>query len=326
MATIATRPATAADWTAIARLLRDHGLPLEGAREHVPDFIVAERSGRLVGCAAVEVYGDAGLLRSVAVKPNDRGHGIGAALVESCFVTARGRDLASLTLLTTTAEPYFRRFGFERIDRERVPRALHASEEFRGACPATATAMFVSLRESQGAAASASPSVRTATRQDAATIAEIYNAGIRARTATFETRERTAGEIESWFDSRYPILVAELEGRVVGWIAASSYRGRDCYAGIAEFSVYVHPAMQRRRVADSLMGEFLATLERSGFWKVLSRIFPENAASLALCRRHGFRVVGTYERHGKLEGGWRDCVIVERLLGDAGPTRWSPGP
>ena len=268
----------------------------------------------------VEVHGQAGLLRSVAVKPGERGRGTGAILVDRCLASARQRSLTSLTLLTTTAEPYFRRFGFERVDRERVPAPLKESEEFQGACPATATAMFLSLGERSHELSSPPLTIRVATQQDCAAIAEIYNAGIRARMATFETRERTAGDIESWFEPRYPVLVAELDGRVAGWIRASSYRARDCYAGVAEFSVYVHPAMQRRRVADSLMAEFLATLKRSGFWKVLSRIFPENAASLALCRRHGFRVVGTYERHGKLEGEWRDCVIVERLLGDARPT------
>jgi L-amino acid N-acyltransferase YncA len=68
---------------------------------------------------------------------------------------------------------------------------------------------------------------------------------------------------------------------------------------------------------DALMGEFLPALERAGFWKVLSRIFPENVASLALCRRHGFREVGLYQKHARLDGVWRDVVIVERSLGEA---------
>ncbi|HSU14240.1 arsinothricin resistance N-acetyltransferase ArsN1 family A [Longimicrobium sp.] len=160
--------------------------------------------------------------------------------------------------------------------------------------------------------------VRTAVEQDAAAIAEIYNEGIRGRGATFETRERTVDEVRAWFRrERHPLLVAEMGGAVVGWVAASEYRPRDCYAGVAEFSVYVAGRARRRGVGDALMRAFVPALEAAGFWKVLSRIFPENAASLALCARHGFRVVGTYRRHGRLDGAWRDTVIVERLLGPA---------
>ena len=160
--------------------------------------------------------------------------------------------------------------------------------------------------------------VRPACIGDAASIAAIYNEGIRGRTSTFETRERTASDIEGWFASdRYPILTAERDGEVVGWIAASGYRPRECYAGIAEFSVYVRATERGRRVGDALMREFLPALERAGFWKVLSRIFPENEGSRALCRRHGFREVGTYERHARLDGAWKDVVIVERLVGEA---------
>jgi phosphinothricin acetyltransferase len=160
--------------------------------------------------------------------------------------------------------------------------------------------------------------VRPARRDDASAIATIYNSGIRGRGATFETRERTAADIEAWFDrTSHPILVAERDGRVVGWAAASPYRARECYAGIAEFSVYVDPSEKGRRIGDTLMTDFIPALERAGFWKVLSRIFPENSASRALCARHGFREVGTYHRHARLDGVWRDVVIVERLVGEA---------
>jgi L-amino acid N-acyltransferase YncA len=83
---------------------------------------------------------------------------------------------------------------------------------------------------------------------------------------------------------------------------------------VAEFSVYVTSTERGRRVGDALMAAFLPACEAAGFWKVLSRIFPENAASRALCARHGFREVGMYERHARLDGVWRDVVIVERLL------------
>lgn len=160
--------------------------------------------------------------------------------------------------------------------------------------------------------------IRTATRDDAAAIARIYNEGIRGRGATFETRERAVADIAAWFDdARFPILVAVEQGEVVGWAAASTYRARACYAGIAEYSIYVATSHHGRGVGRLLMPAFLDALEAAGFWKVLSRLFPENTASRALCRRFGFREVGVYERHGQLDGEWKDVVIVERLLGSA---------
>ena len=160
--------------------------------------------------------------------------------------------------------------------------------------------------------------VRAATRADANAIANIYNEGIRGRGATFETRERTAADILTWFDDpRFPILVAEQDGQVVGWAAASQYRARECYAGIAEYSIYVANSHHGHGIGNLLMPAFLRALEDAGFWKVLSRLFPENAASRALCARHGFREVGVYQSHAKLDGQWRDTLIVERLLGEA---------
>jgi L-amino acid N-acyltransferase YncA len=160
--------------------------------------------------------------------------------------------------------------------------------------------------------------VRPATHGDVPAITDIYNEGIRGRMATFETRERTPDEVRGWLgDPRHPVLVAEAEGRVVGWVAASTYRPRECYAGIAEFSVYVAGDARGRRAGDALLAAFLPACEAVGLWKVLSRIFPENEASRRLCARHGFREVGTYASHARLDGVWRDVVIVERLLGVA---------
>ena len=157
--------------------------------------------------------------------------------------------------------------------------------------------------------------VRPATADDVPAITAIYNEGIRGRGATFETRERTPDEVSAWLGNpRHPVLVAEAGARVAGWIAASTYRPRECYAGIAEFSVYVASAARGKGVGDALMAAFLPACASARLWKVLSRIFPENTASRRLCARHGFREVGTYERHAQLDGAWRDVVIVERLL------------
>ncbi len=157
--------------------------------------------------------------------------------------------------------------------------------------------------------------VRAAHISDAAEIARIYNQGIERRIATFETRPRTPAEIETWFgDPRHPLLVAEVETSIGGWISASTYRARECYAGIAEFSVYIATEQQGKGVGSRLMEAFISECEAVGLWKLVSRIFPENTASRALCQKFGFREVGVYEKHAKLDGVWRDVVIVERLL------------
>ena len=164
----------------------------------------------------------------------------------------------------------------------------------------------------------ASISIRDAQPRDAAAIAEIYNEGILGRGATFETSERTAGDVMRWFTSptkvARPFLVAERGGEVVGWVRASEYRARACYDGVAEVSAYVAASARGQRVGDALMGRFVIACGECGIWKILSRVFPENTASRALCARHGFREVGVYERHAQLDGVWRDVVIVERLI------------
>lgn len=162
--------------------------------------------------------------------------------------------------------------------------------------------------------------VRRATAADAAAIAGIYNQGIAERIATFETAPRTAEQIAAQLTEkgdRYPTIVVECEGRIVAFAGAGPYRGRPCYAGVAEHSVYVGPAIRGRGAGRAALAALIEAYEARGFWKLVSRIFPENKASLGLHDRCGFRTVGTYRRHAKLDGEWRDCVIVERLLGDA---------
>ena len=158
---------------------------------------------------------------------------------------------------------------------------------------------------------------RAATAADAASIAAIYNEGIADHVATFETEPRTPDQIAAWLGGRYPVVVVENEGRIVAWAACSSYRSRACYAGIAEFSVYVARADRGRGAGRAAMEALLAAAAAAGFWKLVSRVFVENEASRAMLRGLGFREVGTYERHARLDGAWRDVVIVERLLGEA---------
>jgi L-amino acid N-acyltransferase YncA len=161
---------------------------------------------------------------------------------------------------------------------------------------------------------------RLATPVDATAIAEIYNEGIEEGIATFETEPRSPEQIAKMLGEKgekYPTIVVERAGRVVAWAGASGYRPRRAYAGIADHSVYVERASRGRGAGRVALEALMREYERRGFWKLVSRIFPENAASLALHERAGFRVVGIYRRHGRLRGRWRDCVIVEKLLGAA---------
>jgi L-amino acid N-acyltransferase YncA len=155
---------------------------------------------------------------------------------------------------------------------------------------------------------------RAAVPEDAEAIARIYNEGIEDRVATFETRPRSAEDVGGWFDGVHPIVVAEDGGRVLAFASTSTYRPRECYAGIAEFSVYVAREARGRGAGRAAMEALIAASERAGFWKLVSRVFPQNTASLRLLKSVGFREVGRYEKHAKLDGAWLDVVIVERLL------------
>jgi L-amino acid N-acyltransferase YncA len=162
--------------------------------------------------------------------------------------------------------------------------------------------------------------VRHATPADAEAIARIYNEGIADRIATFETEPRTAEEIAGGLTQkgdRFPTVIVERDGQVVAWASAGPYRSRPCYAGVAEHSVYVARQARGTGAGRVALEALCRAYAERGFWKLVSRIFPENVASLALHERVGFRVVGVYARHGKLDGEWRDCVIVEKLLGQA---------
>jgi L-amino acid N-acyltransferase YncA len=161
---------------------------------------------------------------------------------------------------------------------------------------------------------------RLAEPRDAVAIARIYNEGIAERVATFETEARSPEQIQVQLagkGDRYPTIVVERLGQVVAWAGAGPYRARDAYAGVAEHSVYTGREARGTGAGRAALEALIREYEARGFWKLVSRIFPENQASLALHERVGFRVVGVYRRHGRLDGHWRDCVIVERLLGEA---------
>ena len=179
---------------------------------------------------------------------------------------------------------------------------------------------------------------RLARRQDAGDIARIYNQGIDDRIATFETRPRKTGDVEAWFDGVHPVVVVEARGRarpgeqpsgtdrnvagsvppvVVAFAATSLYRPNDCYAHIAEFSVYVERGERAHGYGEVAMLALFSAAKDAGFSKLVSCVFVKNVPSRNLLARVGFREVGMYERHGQVDGVWHDVVIVERLLDDA---------
>ncbi len=162
--------------------------------------------------------------------------------------------------------------------------------------------------------------VRAALAADAADITRIYDQGIAERLATFETRPRTVDEMANVLAERaerYPTVIVERDGRVVAWAGASEYRPRECYAGIAEFSVYVDRDARGTGAGSAAMRGLIVACEAKGFWKLVSRVFPENTASRRLLSSLGFREVGVYERHATLDGVWKDVVIVEKRIGEA---------
>ena len=138
----------------------------------------------------------------------------------------------------------------------------------------------------------------------------IFEEGVATRRATFETE---APSWEDWDGAHLPLrLVAEDEGEVVGWAALVPYSARACYRGVAESSVYVAAQVRGRGVGLALMERLVRASEEAGFWTLQAGVFPENEESLALHRRVGFRVVGVRERIGRLDGDWKDVVLLER--------------
>lgn len=155
---------------------------------------------------------------------------------------------------------------------------------------------------------------RQATRDDAAAMARIYNAGIAERIATFETEPRSPKDIMPWIEGPHPAVVVVEDGAVVSFASTSAYSPRDCYAGIAEFSVYTDPERRGRGAGRLAMEALIREAEERGYWKLLARVFVENTPSLDLLRTLGFREVGVHRRHARLDGTWRDVVVVEILL------------
>jgi L-amino acid N-acyltransferase YncA len=161
------------------------------------------------------------------------------------------------------------------------------------------------------------PPIRDATPADAEAIAAIHNDGIAERVATFQTETQTAEDAMKRIESGLGVLVAELDGSVVAWASAAPYERYPYYDGVAEVTVFVGPQARRRGIGRALLRALAVKAEAAGRYKLFGKIFTTNAPSVALFEASGYTEVGVHRRHGRLDGEWRDVVIVELLLGDA---------
>jgi phosphinothricin acetyltransferase len=142
-------------------------------------------------------------------------------------------------------------------------------------------------------------------------VAAIYAEGIATGDATFET---VVPAFDAWDAAHlpHPRLVARADATVVGWAALSAVSAREVYRGVAEDTIYVAEEARGHGVGRALLRALAEEAQRAGIWTLQAGIFPENAASIALHERCGFRIVGTRERLGSLRGAWRDVVLMER--------------
>ncbi|MGW8267500.1 MAG: N-acetyltransferase family protein [Longimicrobiales bacterium] len=160
-------------------------------------------------------------------------------------------------------------------------------------------------------------SIRTLVAADYPRVRDIYLDGIATGHATFETDAPEWGGWDGKFLQRCRV-VAEAEGEVVGWAALSPVSDRCAYGGVGEVAVYVDPAMQGRGVGTRLLAALVRASEDAGLWTLQAGIFPENVGSVRIHEKCGFRVIGTRERLGKMEGRWRDVLLLERRSGKVG--------
>lgn len=164
--------------------------------------------------------------------------------------------------------------------------------------------------------------IKPMNREDWEQVRAIYEEGIATENATFEPA------VPEWekFDSAHvaePRLVVRVDGRVAAWAVLSRVSARKVYAGVAEVSIYVGEEFRGKGIGDALLGALVVASEKAGFWTLQGGIFPENAISIELHKKHGFRVMGIREKigkmaFGKMQGKWRDVVLMERRSKVAG--------
>ncbi|QSX40187.1 GNAT family N-acetyltransferase [Shewanella cyperi] len=159
--------------------------------------------------------------------------------------------------------------------------------------------------------------IRDFCKADFAAVSAIYQMGIDTGHATFQLLAKSWDE---WHSSLLPHsrLVAELDGKVVGWAALSPISSRAVYAGVAEVSVYVDTGLGGRGIGQALLSHLVNASEQRGIWTLQAVIFPENLASIALHQKNGFNIVGRRSKLGQLHGEWRDVMLLERRSAKVG--------
>jgi len=164
----------------------------------------------------------------------------------------------------------------------------------------------------------AAVTTRAMADEDLPSVRDIYAEGIATRNATFETEVPTLAQLRTkWLPGHR--WVAELEGRVVGWTATNPVSSRECYAGVGETSVYVAEDVRGRGVGKALMYRQVTEADVGGLWTLQTSIFPENRPSIALHHSAGYRTLAVRSRIAKLDGVWRDTVLLERRRVDGEP-------
>ena len=159
--------------------------------------------------------------------------------------------------------------------------------------------------------------IRDAMSSDVAAITAIYNQGIVDRMATLETEERTPEERLQWLAARGPrhtVLLADLNGMVVGWGSLNQFNPRKAYDFVADSSVYIERGWRGKGVGSALLGTLITRAKQLGYHKIVLSAFPWNEAGMALYRKYGFRTVGVYKEQGFLDEKWVDTIIMEKIL------------
>ena len=159
--------------------------------------------------------------------------------------------------------------------------------------------------------------IRPAEPRDAGAICDIYNQGIEDRIATLETHLRTPEERRAWLEARgprHPVVVCERRGAVCGWASLNSFNPREAYDHVADFSVYVEREFRGRGIGAALLAQLEVLATGHGYHKLVLAMFPSNGAGVTLYRRRGFREVGIYREHGRVDGRWLDILIMEKIL------------
>jgi len=241
---------------------------------------------------------------------------VGLALTDMALSYLTTRQFHTVYLLTTTAEQFFTRHGFCTVSRADVPTSVQQSIEFQAACPATATCMARPLAHTTTAPTSALL-IRPARFADLPMIRDIRNQGIVDRVATLDAEPHSQQETLLWFSKhgpRHPVLVAEVEGSIIGWVSLNAFNPRQAYQYVADLSVYIARQQRGKGIGTRLLQTITALGQELEYHKIVLSAFPFNTAGIRLYERHGFTTVGIYKEMGRLDGRWVDTIIMEKLL------------